>query len=98
MLQYAVTGSGERRAFFLVRKTECKPQRFSFTRIGGWIEGRGRDAYPGLLKPQAPEGIAMVSTWWLIVAILGGASAGMLAMALMQIAGEISDQPSAVPD
>ena len=40
----------------------------------------------------------MLSTWWLIVAILGGGIAGVVAMALLQLAGTISRQPSTMPD
>jgi hypothetical protein len=40
----------------------------------------------------------MVSTWWLIVAILGGGIAGVVAMALIQVSGAISRQPPMLPD
>jgi uncharacterized integral membrane protein len=34
----------------------------------------------------------MVSAWWLIVAVFGGVTAGVLIMALLQMAGDLSEQ------
>jgi len=36
----------------------------------------------------------MVSGWWVAVALLGGAFAGILLMAMLQVAGDSSDQRS----
>jgi len=40
----------------------------------------------------------MVSTWWLIVAVLGGASGGVLLMALMQLSAEMWKRTPPGPD
>jgi len=34
----------------------------------------------------------MVSAWWLLVAFLGGGFAGVLLLALMQVAGGVTEQ------
>jgi hypothetical protein len=40
----------------------------------------------------------MVSTWWMLIAFFVGGGAGVLAMALMQIAGGSPDDSRSVPD
>lgn len=40
----------------------------------------------------------MVSTWWLLVAFVVGGSAGVLALALMQMAGDSPEDSPSVPD
>ena len=40
----------------------------------------------------------MVSTWWLLVAFFAGGSAGVFAIALMQMAGESPEDSPRVPE
>ncbi len=40
----------------------------------------------------------MVSIWWLLVAFVGGGTAGILVMALMQMSGGLPEQSSYAPD
>ena len=40
----------------------------------------------------------MISIWWLIVAVLGGASGGVLLMALMQLSADMWKRTPTVPD
>jgi hypothetical protein len=40
----------------------------------------------------------MVSTWWLIVAVFGGACGGILLMALMQLSAEMWKRTPTVQD
>ena len=41
----------------------------------------------------------MVSMWWLLVAFVGGGTAGILVVALMQVAGGAPEQSTSyVPD
>jgi hypothetical protein len=40
----------------------------------------------------------MVSMWWLLVAFVGGGTAGILVMALMQMSGGLPEPSSYVPD
>ena len=40
----------------------------------------------------------MVSTWWLLVAFVVGGGAGVVAIALMQMAGQSSDDAQSIPD
>ncbi len=40
----------------------------------------------------------MVSTWWLLVAFFVGGGAGVLAIALMQMAGGLPDDAQSIPD
>jgi hypothetical protein len=40
----------------------------------------------------------MVSIWWLMVAFIGGGCAGVLALALMRMSGELPEQSSYAPD
>jgi hypothetical protein len=39
----------------------------------------------------------MTSAWWLLVAFVGGGSAGILLMALMQLAGSLPEQSDKCP-
>jgi len=40
----------------------------------------------------------MVSFWWLVVALMVGACAGILAIALMRMSGGLPETSSTVPD
>jgi hypothetical protein len=40
----------------------------------------------------------MVSVWWLLVAFMAGGCAGILAIALMHMAGGLPEQSPQVPD
>jgi hypothetical protein len=40
----------------------------------------------------------MLSIWWVIAAFLAGGSAGVLVMALMQMAGGLPEQSAHAPD
>ena len=40
----------------------------------------------------------MISIWWLLAAFIGGGSAGMLLMALMQMSADLSKQPERALD
>jgi hypothetical protein len=40
----------------------------------------------------------MVSIWWLLVAFIGGGTAGMLVMALMEMSGGLPEQSTHVSD
>jgi hypothetical protein len=40
----------------------------------------------------------MVSIWWLIAAFFGGASAGMLVIALMQMSAGLTDGSTRMPE
>jgi hypothetical protein len=44
------------------------------------------------------EGTHMVSAWWLFAAFLGGGCAGVLLVALMQMAGGMPEQSPHAPD
>jgi hypothetical protein len=39
----------------------------------------------------------MTSAWWLLVAFIGGGSAGILVMALMRLAGDLPEQSDTCP-
>ena len=39
----------------------------------------------------------MTSAWWLLVAFIGGGSAGILVMALMRLAGDLPEQSDMCP-
>jgi hypothetical protein len=40
----------------------------------------------------------MVSAWWLLLAFFGGGCAGILAVALMRMSGELPEPSPNVPD
>lgn len=40
----------------------------------------------------------MISTWWLLVAVFGGAFGGILLMALMQLSADMWKRTPTVPD
>jgi hypothetical protein len=50
-----------------------------------------------MLLDQA-GGYAMVSFWWLVVALVAGACGGILVMALMRMAGGLPEASSTVTD
>lgn len=40
----------------------------------------------------------MISAWWVVAAFVGGGFAGVLLMALLHLAGGVSEQASSAPD
>ena len=56
-----------------------------------WSAQRGR-AGPGDYKDRRSEGKEMDSIWWVLVAFWAGGCAGVLVMALMQMAGGLPEQ------
>jgi hypothetical protein len=51
-----------------------------------------------LAPDETRTGGEMVSTWWLLVAFVGGGLIGVLLIALMQIAGGRREPSQNVPD
>jgi hypothetical protein len=40
----------------------------------------------------------MISTWWLVVALIGGGSLGMLLTALMKMSGGLPEQDASIEE
>jgi len=49
-------------------------------------------------REQEKRGNQMLSMWWVIAAFLAGGFAGVLVMALMQVAGGLPKQLAQAPD
>src|SRR5512141_1223951 len=60
-------------------------------RIGPRAGERSRDAILLAIRSRTRRSIPMVSTWWLLIAFVVGGSAGVIALALMQMAGDSPD-------